>query len=401
MLFRSLDSETAAVMLAQLSGDEAASLRTAIRELGDIDPEEQADIAAEFRRRRPMAADNKVGVELSLSSSSTSGTGTYNVAKSTEIEHTAEGRGAHSGGRFEFLANASNGALVTFLAREHAQTISVVLSHLAAGRAAAVLAALPEKLQAETIERLSALGDADPESVTVLERELAAWLAMRGDDRGALARRRETVTNILAAADPKTRRGILHKLRLHNSALADQIEPAARVRDVGGIELSVQGASRRNNRKSATEFDSTHAVDATARIRRQLAMQAAPVGRPVANSAKTTTAAEATNTRPTLTPIPLPHIEFDQLIHLDMTSLNALLREVDPNVLAVALVGSQEEFVDRICGLMPKRISRAFRRELRKLGPTRLSDVELAQRTVADTAARQMVRRRQMLVAAR
>ena len=401
MLFRSLDSATAAVMLAQLSGDEAASLRAAIRELGDIDPEEQADIAAEFRRRRPMAADNKAGVELSLSSSSTSGNGASNVAKATEIGQIAETRGPRSGRRFEFLAHASNGALVTFLAREHAQTISVVLSHLAAERAAAVLAALPEKLQAETIERLSALGDADPESVTVLERELAAWLAMRGDDRGALARRRETVTNILAAAEPKTRRSILHKLRMHNSVLADQIEPAARIRDAGGIELSAQGAGRRDKHKSAAEFDSSHPIDATARIRRQLAMQPKPASRPVANSAQTTTAAEPPAARPMSAPVPLPRIEFDQLIHLDATSLNALLREIDPNVLAVALVGSQEEFVDRICGLMPKRISRAFRRELRKLGPTRLSDVELAQRTVADTAARQMVRRRQMQVAAR
>jgi flagellar motor switch protein FliG len=79
--------------------------------------------------------------------------------------------------------------------------------------------------------------------------------------------------------------------------------------------------------------------------------------------------------------------------------MSALLHNVDANVLAVALVGSREEFIDRICDQMPKRTARAFRRELRRVGPTRLSDVETAQRMVADTAARDLAARRQTPIA--
>jgi hypothetical protein len=48
VLIRSLDSDTAAVMLAQLSAEEAAKIRAAIREIGALDPEEQAAVAAEI-----------------------------------------------------------------------------------------------------------------------------------------------------------------------------------------------------------------------------------------------------------------------------------------------------------------------------------------------------------------
>ena len=91
----------------------------------------------------------------------------------------------------------------------------------------------------------------------------------------------------------------------------------------------------------------------------------------------------------------MPKINFDDLAELDSRTLSAVLRQADANVLALALVGSREELVDRICEQMPKRTAREFRRQLRRLGPTRLSDVEGAQRAVAQIAARQLAESRQ------
>ena len=78
-----------------------------------------------------------------------------------------------------------------------------------------------------------------------------------------------------------------------------------------------------------------------------------------------------------------------------------MLGAADPNVLALALAGSGDELVDRICEQMPKRIAKAFRRELRKLGPTRLSDVEAAQRAIAELAAQQLTERQATVAAVR
>ena len=369
VLLRSLDSDTAAIMLAQLSREEASSIRAVLRGLGTIDPEEQADVAAEFRRTRPTLAGHvSGGVELSLSSPFVGNEFSTNQKQLDPAGHPEK--------RFEFLASAATSALVSFLAREHAQTIAVVLAHLAPARAAAVLAELPAKLQAETIERLSALGEADPESVTVLERELAAWLATRGEDRGTLARRRETVTNILAAADAKTRRGILSKLKLYNTSLAEQIAP----------EEAAFAATAAKPQAANSRYESKQASETIAAIQRRLTRVSRSIPSPQP---------------PAPSPQSLPRIEFDQLIHLDTPSLNAVLREVDANVLALALAGSRDELVDRVCNQMPKRTARAFRRQLRRLGPTRLSDVATAQRAVADAAARYLVRQRRAVATAR
>lgn len=386
VLIRSLDSDTAAMMLGQLSPEEATAIRAAMRELGSLDPDEQANIAAEFRRTRPAIDRAAEGVELSLSAPINSEI-PHEQSRPTEPTTSASRR-------FEFVAKASTSALVTFLGREHPQTIAVVLAHLTPERAAAVLGELPEKLQADTIERLAALGEADPESVVVLERELATWLAARGEDRGVLAHRRETVANILAATDAKTRRGILSTLRTHNTTLALQLtadeasstsfadnQPSS----VGtSLRSRLQRAERIKSTTSEPKYTSKQASDTSAKIQRGLA------------ALKQSISSVEQQAPPSP---PLPRIEFDQLIHLDAVCLAALLREVDANVLAVALVGSHEDFVDLVCRQMPKQTARAFRRELRRIGPTRLSDVERAQQMVADTAARQLLQRRHSLTA--
>ena len=387
VLIRSLDSDAAAIMLAQLSREEASTIRAAIRELGPVDAEEQADVAAEFRSTRPaVGANASAGVELSLSSPMI---GSDEITMPSAVESTSP-----AAERFAFLATASTSSLVRFLVREHAQTIAVVLSHLAPARAAKVLAELPDKLQADTIERLSALGETDPESVTMLERELAMWLSTRGEDRDTLARRRETMSNILAAADDSVRRSILSKLKTSNRALADQIAPPdqlQKLRETTGRTSSGRTTATESRRPTATakpvyEILSTR----VARVARtplpfvppqsQLLIPQPPAPNPQ--------------------PLPLPRIEFDQLIHLDTHTLTAVLREVDANVLALALAGSREDLVDRICEQMPKRTAREFRRGLRRLGPTRLSDVAAAQRAVADTAARHLAKRQQGLAVA-
>ncbi len=165
---------------------------------------------AELHRGRPTTVrSSSSDVELSLSS-----------LPHEESSQRSWTKGVKRPTRFEFLDTAPITALVPFLAREHSQTIAVVLSHLAPERAAGVLSALPQKIQAETIERLSALGETDAESVSALERELEAWVAKR--DVGRAGARRDSMAAILAAADAKTRGQILSNLKTQNGALADR-----------------------------------------------------------------------------------------------------------------------------------------------------------------------------------
>ncbi len=354
VMLRTLDGDTAALMLGQLSPNEAAAIRSAMRALGPIDVDEQAEVVAELRGDRPQKnTSTTADVELSLSSSYKK----EEIAEQLAVSGTAGGSK-----RFEFLERAPTAALVPYLAREHVQTIAVVLSHLPPQRAAAILDSLPQKLQAETSERLSTLGETDPESVVVLERELAAWVALRSGGRPRV--RRDTMAAILAAADAKTRSRLLSNLKNHDVALANQVS----------ANPPAQPHSAQKRRSQVQKQIRAGKVDA----RRENRVDRAAV----------------------LAALPLPRVKFDDLIHLDSRTLASILRQADANVLALALVGSRDELVDRICEQMPKRTARAFRRELRRLGPTRLSDVEAAQQAVAHIAERQFAEQQRALLPA-
>ena len=362
VLIRSLDAETGASLLAQLSPDEAAALRAAIRALGPIDPEERADVVAEFRRARPLLMEPAaVGVELRLTSSETYD-GSDAELQQQPVAATVK--------RFEFLERAPIEVLVPYLAREHVQTIAVVLSYLPAGRAAAVVAALPEKIQADTMERLATLGETDPQSLIVLEHELAAWLAKRAIGRPGSVRRHDAVACILAAADATTRQKILANLKTHKAELADELAPAA-ARDAAPRRNSK--ASRRRPAISAPRAEADDLRLAAKRMSHDRAVSPAPP-------------------RPSLPP--LAPFDFDHLIQLDAQTLGAVLRNVDANVLLIALVGSRDDLIDRICDQMPNRMARSFRKQLRRIGPTRLADVEAAQQSVARAAAQQLSHQR-------
>ncbi len=351
VLIRSLDSDTAATLLAQLLPEEATVIRAAIRALGAVEPDEQADVLAEFRRVAPLASPTaERGVELELTS----------AALATPVTMTEDPR--PHGKRFEFLEQASIESLVPYLARERVQTIAVVLSYLAPARAAAVLASLPAQVQANAVERLSALGETDPDSLGVLEKELAAWVSRRTSGR---VRRADSVTSILGATDEKTRDGILANLRTHKAGLAGQL---------------------------ANAFPETTCVKSESTLAAKPNVSAVRQGRPENQD---------TFERPTPrsvapvshTPAPI-RFDFEDLLYLSANELNAVLREVDANVLVLALTGSSEELVDRIAERMPRRSAKEFRKQLRRFGPTRLSDVEAAQRAVANVAVRRMGARR-------
>jgi flagellar motor switch protein FliG len=359
VLLRSLDADTAAMMLGQLSAEEAAAIRAAMRSLGPIGSEEQASVLAELGRdRAPMTRTDTGGVELSLSSSFQNSL-VAGPPSSGAIERTT---------RFEFLEHAPTEALVAYLGREHSQTTAVVLSHLAPARAASILAGLPQKIQAEVIDRLSRLGEMDANSVSALERELEGWAAKR-DVRRAGARQRDNLAAILAAADPKSRNCILSNMKYENKAPVRGQKPP----------------NATHGRVAPTPVVHAYRVQSSAKyeaVKKELLRD-------------TSTSKRAANAVGSL-----PHFSFDDLIDFDARALAAVLREAHANVLALALAGSREELVDRICEQMPKRTAREFRRRLRRLGPTRLSDVEQAQRVVAKIAARQFSQRRQSLAPA-
>jgi flagellar motor switch protein FliG len=79
---------------------------------------------------------------------------------------------------------------------------------------------------------------------------------------------------------------------------------------------------------------------------------------------------------------------FANLLKLDDRGMQAILREVQADVLATALKGADEEIQEKIFKNMSKRAAEILRDDIATKGPVRLSEVEQAQKDVLSVALR-------------
>ncbi len=79
---------------------------------------------------------------------------------------------------------------------------------------------------------------------------------------------------------------------------------------------------------------------------------------------------------------------FDTLLTVDDRGIQALLREVSNDLLVVALKGAVPEMQDKILNNMSKRAATLLREDMEARGPTKLSDVEQAQKEILEAAKR-------------
>jgi len=88
-------------------------------------------------------------------------------------------------------------------------------------------------------------------------------------------------------------------------------------------------------------------------------------------------------------------LTFSDLDEISDEGLSRLLRSVDAQVLVLALAGAGRTFVDRALQVLPPDDAKVLEDAMANLGPTRLSDVEEAQRELA-AVARQLHRQGQL-----
>ncbi|REK15922.1 MAG: hypothetical protein DWQ37_08915 [Planctomycetota bacterium] len=87
-----------------------------------------------------------------------------------------------------------------------------------------------------------------------------------------------------------------------------------------------------------------------------------------------------------------PPLSFADLTHLDSTALSVVLRHANDGLLRLALADASPGFVEQVVSLLDAPAAAALRAALRSWGPTRLADVEEAQRQLAELVG-QLVRR--------
>ncbi|WIV51291.1 flagellar motor switch protein FliG [Marivivens sp. LCG002] len=79
---------------------------------------------------------------------------------------------------------------------------------------------------------------------------------------------------------------------------------------------------------------------------------------------------------------------FDNLIKSDDRSMQTLMREVETELLVLALKGAEEALRDKLLGCMSTRAAANIRDEMDAMGPVRLTEVQEAQKQIIAVARR-------------
>lgn len=181
----------AAILVMQLGRDESARV---LARLSDLELEE---LSAEIARIGTVSGDVANAVLGEFGNKVASGLqdtrGGMDLARELLIATVGEERTEEILDKlsetfiespFAFMQNLDARQLTSFLADEHPQTIALVLAHLHAGLASAVLAGLMPDLQADVAHRIAVMDRTSPDLIrrieAILERRLSS-LGVAGD----------------------------------------------------------------------------------------------------------------------------------------------------------------------------------------------------------------------------
>jgi flagellar motor switch protein FliG len=223
--------QKAAILVLQLGKDESASvlghlneaeledLSTEIARIGTVNPDIASAVLAEFAA---MLATGAVGAR-----------GGMDLARELLYAAVGEERAAEILERlsqsfvelpFSFMQNLDARQIVSFLSDEHPQTVALVLAHLPAGLASAVLAGFARDLQSDVAHRIAIMDRTSPDLIRQVEHQLERRLGSLGmnADLSAVGGLRPLV-EIINRADRGTEKMILEGLEQRDPDLAEQV----------------------------------------------------------------------------------------------------------------------------------------------------------------------------------
>lgn len=366
ILIDTLDLQSADALLDQMNEELAAQIREAVMDLRDVDPAERDRIVQQFMGGPKTPADDLAdGVELDPSL----------VTKLASRPDEPVANIVEDSAPFRFLHETTGESLAALLQHEHPQTVAVVVSNLPSARAADMVGRLSPDLQADVLSRVADLDETDPEIIQEIEREIQTSL----ESELRMTQRRTAgvaaVRSILEAADTIDRDVILSNLSRHDTRLAAQIDP--RRPDV----------IKQTETKIAEKL-----VPDVAANKSKVAKQSFAYSR-VKSDSRSGVRPTSDDEMPRVVPKRRDasrnkiEVSFEDLANVDDGVISQILRAADPSMTILALTGAKPQFVDRIMRKLPSREAKQLRIQMQTTGPLRLSDVDHAQKYLADLAA--------------
>jgi flagellar motor switch protein FliG len=221
LLLVSVGQERAARIVQALNEDEVDQVMTEIANLGPIDEPIVNQVMKEFVAQAQLQGRvPQGGVEVAKGLLSEA---LGSVAKAEAVMSRIGGTPV--GSHFRALTALDSTVAASVLAREHPQTIALVMSKLPADRALAMLRELPEATRGEVAYRIATLSPPSPETLKAVETGLERRIlsAARSQRLRADSDPVKPLVEILARADAETERTLLGRIDEVDPPLAQDI----------------------------------------------------------------------------------------------------------------------------------------------------------------------------------
>lgn len=205
------------------------ALGRAMKDTADLRVEWHWDAHAAAAAAVPAAGDSEMTTEFDrrlLASSALAGLGVATLV--VTIFRTRQGRrdelpGGPAGSPLGVLEMASPRDIVDFLQGEHPQTVAVVLSQLAADKAAAVLAELPKDVQIDASRRIASLEKVDLATLAEVQETLAGRLSEFAARAQSSIGGQAKLAELLRRAGGATEKNVMDSLSAQEPAVAQSL----------------------------------------------------------------------------------------------------------------------------------------------------------------------------------
>jgi flagellar motor switch protein FliG len=217
ILLIAVGTEAAAFILQNLPEEDIESVTQELVRLRNVEPEYIQEVVEEFyhmmRAQEYIAAGGVAFTEELLKKS---------LGEDKGIEFLRRINRLMKVTGFDVLKNVDPNQLLSFIQKEHPQTIAFVLTQLNPVQASSILADLPPDLQAEVVLRFASMERISPETIQSVESVLESRVDFhRGaSDFGGV----KAIAEILNLVGQTTERAVLSKINERAPELATEIK---------------------------------------------------------------------------------------------------------------------------------------------------------------------------------
>ena len=215
-----LGPEASAKIFKHLREDEIESMTLEVARMGKISSEARRQVVHDFHE---MCIAQEVISEGGIDQARKALEAAFGAEKANEVVNRVTQ--ALQVLPFDFIKKTDPTQLLSFIQDEHPQTIALILAHLDAKQAAAVVSGLPQELRAEVARRIAIMDRTPPEVIREIERVLERKLS------GAVVTQAFTaaggvksLVEVLNYVDRTTEKTILENLSETSPELADEVK---------------------------------------------------------------------------------------------------------------------------------------------------------------------------------